>query len=216
MGQPRGDLPLCLLNAATAMVVEELLRLPGPALLERTCAMLWGEAVSPGTALLDAVGHGRRPRLSALAPWPEPLALPLPGRLPAGADWRDPERLLREARGAARERYRALVVTLSRPAGRLDRSPLDPHWAPADAAGRLLDRVAGLNRAALAMWLTGRWPAPPGLAAAARHEALADQLPALAVPRFERLAHQVEPAGPEAIREIPPAPALAGAGAPGS
>jgi len=145
-------------NAAVVAFVDELLRLPSSAAAATVIDLLYGREREVPAAVLSHVNGGIHIPLSGLLASSAPLALVLPERLRVTAAWRTDG--MKGARAAARARYRdlqaAFVASVRRPNPQPEAALLrytygseGRQWLWAEAAGRVLHRVAGLNRAVL-------------------------------------------------------------------
>jgi hypothetical protein len=150
-----------------------------------------------------------------------PLSMLLPERLRCSGAWRDKAGGLKAAREVARQRYRELQgAFVSAPARvapdageallRYTYGTHGRHWAWAESARRILDRVTVLNRATLALLASAargessvRFD-PPSFGLPTRNfdapgsvlDALAEALPPVAMPDWVRLVGALAPDEP--------------------
>jgi len=197
------------LNLSAALLAEELLALPSAFSASRAASLLWeGASVLPA-AFLAAVGSGRPLLVGPLVRSRQPLATPIPSHLAEARAGLGGAGVARHARALARGRYRALQGALvggddaAPPSGALLRYTFGSDgrpWMWAEAARRILDRVSGLNRAALMAARqrarTGASGVPGGDSDDAI-DSLAEALPPIAVPDFRRIAEAIAAPRPE-------------------
>ena len=158
--EPRADVHLIALNTAAVLLADELLQLPAPAAAATAVDLLWGPAAELPDAFVHRVGSRLLLPLSDLMIAPMALVVIAPERVRALATPGDPLDGLRQVRALAHERYGLLQTALARACG--DRA-IEPkaslvrytiglegrHWLWSEAARRLIDRAAALNRAVL-------------------------------------------------------------------
>lgn len=213
------DVHVLSVNAAALGLVSELLWLPGAAAAAGAVELLYGRDVRVPDAFLAQVGRGGQPPCASLLAADLPLVSLLPSRLGPASAWREGAQALKAARGLARARYRELQVAFvagaSRAApeaeGTLVRYTYGTrgHWFWSDCARRILDRVSALNRAMLSLLSAmerGEAVLPVGALGAplpprsydlpaAVLDALAEALPPVASPDFERFTAALAPTG---------------------
>jgi hypothetical protein len=193
-------------NAAAISFVDELLRLPSPSAAATVVTLLYGPGHQVPPAVLSHVNGGIHVPLAPLLASPSPLAIPLPDRLRVSSAWRVDSQALKGARAAARDRYRELqaaFVASTPPAPRDPAAALIRYtygcdgrqWLWEEAAGRVLHRVAVLNRAVLDLLAISGGESPTdGLAdlPASVLDLMAASLPPVAVPDWARFAGAME------------------------
>lgn len=207
------DSGVVAVNAAVVAFVDDLLRLPSRASAAKLVQLLYGGDREVPPAVLFHVNGGIHIPLGELLSSPVPLATLLPQRLRVSSLWRSAGHELKGARAAARQRYRdlqAVFVALARtatlePAASLVRYTYGSegrHWLWAEAAARIMHRIAGLNRAVLdvlataarsnrACPLAADGELPPALdfdLPGTVLDLMATALPPLAVPDWSRFA----------------------------
>ena len=210
-----GDEHVLTLNYATLAIVDEILWLPSAAAASTVLELLYGAEFQAPREFLERVGKEKvtPSSVARLVGDAEPLAIFLPARLGPASAWRSVAVDLGGARALARQRYRSLqtlLMTRGRPAAAGPDSLVRhtygtrTRWGWNEAARRLLDRVVVLNRAALAVLITrrqspttvppGHFPELPAHLPDRALASLAEALPPLVMPDFQRLVEFLAPA----------------------
>ena len=201
-------------NAAVVAFVDELLRLPSSSAAATVVDLLYGRDREAPPAVLSHVNGGIHIPLSDLLASRASLALVLPERLRVSASWRADG--TKGARAVARTRYRELQAAFVTSVRRAAPEPTAAllrytygsegrHWLWAEAAARVLHRVAGLNRAVLDLLaaiargeVSGEAVSIDGVAVKdfdlpdEVRELMAAALPPVAVPDWTRFASALE------------------------
>jgi len=195
------------LNYATLGIVDEILWLPSPAVAITAVTLLYGPQTEMPERVLAQVGRGAPASVAPLLVGGTPLATWLPSRLGLPGTWRAVAGDMSEARALARQRYRELQ-TFFMTAGRAPSEGIDSlvryaysargRWFWSESAKRILDRMVVLNRAALALLVAcsrgqspasfERLPTLPDCLPDHVLDVLAEALPPVVVPDFQRLA----------------------------